>query len=132
GQSVIYVSSTDPWHRETDRDDRVEQPGLDFILSSDLTNHQPMVIPVGVLYDTLDNAVAEIKYLLDRGYNVQLVELGEEPDGQWVSPEDYGTLYAAVAHRLRSLNADLKLGGPSLQNFEEHLLTWPDETGNRF
>src|SRR5207237_7348236 len=28
--------------------------------------------------------------------------------------------------------SQLKLGGPSLQNFDGHLLTWPDKSGNRF
>jgi hypothetical protein len=131
-QSIVYVSSTDPWHRAGDRDDRTEQPGLDFILQSKLTNDLPVLVPVGVLYDTPDNAVAEIKFLLSRGCQLNEIELGEEPDGQWVSPEDFGALYAEMARGIRSLSSRLKLGGPSLQNFESHLLTWPNAAGNRF
>src|SRR5437588_3026804 len=130
-QTVIYVSSTDPWHRAEDIDYKVEQPGLDFILTSELTNHLPVLVPVGVLYDTPDNATAEIKYLLKRQYSLEGIELGEEPDGQWTLPEDYAALYTAVAHRLSELSPNLKLGGPSLQNFEPQLLTWPDVYGNR-
>jgi len=130
-QTTIYVSSTDPWHRAEDIDYKTEQPGLDFILRSKLTNHLPVLVPVGVLYDTPDNAVAEIQYLLARKYSLEGVELGEEPDGQWASPEDFAALYAATARRLRSLSSKLKLGGPSLQNFDGHLLTWPDKSGNR-
>jgi hypothetical protein len=130
-QTIIYVSSTDPWHRATDIDERIEQPGLDFVLKGKLTNQMPVLVPVGVLYDTPDNAAAEIKYLLRRGYPMEGVELGEEPDGQWVSPEDYAALYAQAASRLRPLDARLKLGGPSLQNFQFHLLTWQDTSGNR-
>jgi hypothetical protein len=130
-QTVIYVSSTDPWHRAEDIDYKIEQPGLDFILTSELTNHLPVLVPVGVLYDTPDNATAEIKYLLKRQYPLEGIELGEEPDGQWTLPEDYAALYAAVAHRLSELSPNLKLGGPSLQNFESQLLTWPDASGNR-
>jgi hypothetical protein len=129
-QSVIYVSSTDPWHRAQDIDYKIEQPGLDFILRSTLTNGLPVLVPVGVLYDTPENATAEIKYLLKRQYPLQGVELGEEPDGQWVSPEDYAALYAGVARRIVALNPRLKLGGPSLQNFDNQLLTWPDAAGN--
>jgi hypothetical protein len=131
-QTVVYVSSTDPWHRAIDIDKHIEQPGLDFILQSSLTNQLPALVPVGVCYDTPENAVAEVKYLLRRGYKLEGVELGQEPDGQWIAPEDFATLYTGVATRLRDLNPDLKLGGPSLQNFERHLLTWPDASGNRF
>jgi hypothetical protein len=130
-QTVIYVSSTDPWHRAEDIDFGVEQPGLDFILRSKLTNNLPMLVPVGVLYDTPENAVAEINYLLRRSYGLEAIELGEEPDGQWVSPEDYAALYAGVARQIAAVNPRLKLGGPSLQNFEEQLLTWADASGNR-
>src|SRR4030095_3610049 len=86
---------------------------------------------VGVLYDTPENAAAEINYLQRRNYRLEGVELGEEPDGQWASPEDYAALYAGVAKRLGALNSQLKLGGPSLQNFEDQLLTSPDTSGNR-
>src|SRR5690349_4638511 len=130
-QTIIYVSSTDAWHREEDIDYRTEQPGLDFIFQSKLTNHLPVLVPIGVFYDTPENAVAEIKYLLTRNYPLEGVEIGEEPDGQWASPEDYAALYAATAGRLRNLSSKLKLGGPSLQNFDAHLLTWPDRSGNR-
>jgi F5/8 type C domain len=130
-QTIIYVSSTDPWHRAIDIDYKIEQPGLEFVLQSELTNQLPVLLPVGVLYDTPDNAEAEIKYLLRRGYPIEQVELGEEPDGQWASPEDYALLYIQVARRLQTLNPHLKLGGPSLQNFEGQLLTWPDASGNR-
>jgi hypothetical protein len=91
----------------------------------------PALVPVGVLYDTPENATAEINYLLKRKYPLEGIELGEEPDGQWVSPEDYAALYTGVARRLDTLNPRLKLGGPSLQNFEDQLLTWADASGNR-
>jgi hypothetical protein len=130
-QTVIYVSSTDPWHRAEDIDYKIEQPGLDFILRSALTNGLPVLVPVGVLYDTPENATAEISYLCKGQYPLEGIELGEEPDGQWASPEDYAALYTGVARRLAALNPRLKLGGPSLQNFEGQLLTWPDASGNR-
>ncbi len=110
-QSVIYVSSTDPWHRAEDIDYKIEQPGLDFILHSALTNGLPVLVPVGVLYDTPENATDEIKYLLRHNYDF--------------------ALYAGVARRLIALNPRLQLGGPSLQNFDDQLLTWPDAEGNR-
>src|SRR4030095_5239276 len=36
-----------------------------------------------------------------------------------------------VAHHLSALSPSLKLGGPSLQNFEERLLVWAAASGNR-
>jgi F5/8 type C domain-containing protein len=130
-QTVVYVSSTDPWHRATDIDHDIEQPGLDFILRSELTNRLPALVPVGVLYDTPENATAEIKYLLKQQYPLEGIELGEEPDGQWATPEDYGALYAEVAHGVSALSPNLRLGGPSLQSFEGQLLVWPDTSDNR-
>jgi F5/8 type C domain len=130
-QTIVYVSSTDPWHRAEDIDYSTEQPGLDFILRGKLTNNLPVLVPVGLLYDTPDNAAAEINYLLRRNYSLEGIELGEEPDGQWASPEDYAALYTGLARRLVSLNPHLKVGGPSLQSFEDQLLTWADAGGNR-
>jgi hypothetical protein len=130
-QTIVYVSSTDPWHRVEDIDFSIEQPGLDFILRGALTNGLPVLVPVGVLYDTPENAAAEINYLLRRNYNLEGIELGEEPDGQWCSPEDYAALYTGIARRLAEMNPRLKLGGPSLQNFEDQLLAWADASGNR-
>ena len=59
-QTPIYVSSTDPWHREIDKDELIEQPGFDRVFQSGLTNGLPMLIPVPLLYDTPENAAAEI------------------------------------------------------------------------
>src|SRR6266571_444206 len=83
-QTIVYVSSTDPWHRAEDLDYKIEQPSLDFILTSELTNRLPVLVPVSVLYDTPEDATAEIKYLLKRQYPLEGIELGEEPDGQWI------------------------------------------------
>ncbi len=130
-QTIIYTSSTDPWHRAEDLDPSTEQPGLDFVLRSKLTNNLPVLVAAGVLYDTPENAAAEIQYLLRRNYSLEGIEMGEEPDGQWASPEDYAALYAGVARRLVALKSPLKVGGPSLQNFEDQLLTWADASGNR-
>src|SRR2546430_15341227 len=72
-QTVFYVSSTDPWHRESDLDEGAEQPGFDRIFQSGLTNGLPMLTPTGLLYDTPENAVAEIQYLQAKGYPVERV-----------------------------------------------------------
>ena len=117
-QTPIYVSSTDPWHREIDKDELIEQPGFDRVFQSGLTNGLPMLIPVPLLYDTPENAASEIGYLKVRGYPVQRAELGEEPDGQFVVPEDYAALYIQFAKAIHAVDPKLKLGGPSFQDIE--------------
>jgi hypothetical protein len=115
-QTFTHVSSTDPWHREVDRDDNTEQPGVDRVFASGLGNGQPILMPVGLLFDTPGNAVAELRYLHRRGYPVRQVELGEEPDGQYGEAEDYGALYLALVDRLKPGNRGIAFGGPSLQS----------------
>jgi len=118
-QTDIYVSSTDPWHRAMDRDPETEQPGLDFIFKSGLTNGLPMLVPVAVLYDTPENSAAEVRYLKARGYPIERVEMGEEPDGQFVNPEMFGSLYLQFEKAIHRINPALLLGGPSLQDIEQ-------------
>jgi hypothetical protein len=115
-QTYAQVSSTDPWHRAVDRDLDLEQPGLDRVFASGLTSGRAMMVPVGVLYDTPENAAALIRFLQGRGYPVKQVELGEEPDGQYVDPETYGALYLEFAAVLHGVDPSLTFGGPSLQS----------------
>jgi hypothetical protein len=128
-QTITYCSSVDPWHEPLDRVLDEEQPGLDLVFTSGLTRQLPVIIPVSVLYGVPEDAVAEISYLKSRGYRIAGVELGEEPDGQYMSPEDYGSLYLQWARALHGLDPALKLGGPVLQNTDE-VGAWPDEHGN--
>lgn len=129
GQSIAHVSSTDPWHRAVDKSLDYEQPGLDRFFTSPLANGLPAMIPVGVLYDTPENAAAEIRYLKARGYPIARVELGEEPDGQYVDGADYGALYLETYDILRALDPNLVMGGPSLQSGLSD--TWLDNDPDR-
>lgn len=113
GQTEVYVSSTDPWHRASDLDPGVTQPGFDLVVQSGLTRGLPMMVPVPVLYDTPENAAALAAYLKARGYPVNRIEMGEEPDGQRVDPRDYGALYLQAADRIRTISPEITLGGPS-------------------
>ena len=114
-QTIIHVSSTDPWHSESDLDKGVEQVGLDRIYQIGLTNDLPMLLPTGLVYDTPENAANEIRYLRARGYKFERVELGEEPDGQYISPEDFGALYLQWVDAIRRVDPNVKIGGPSFQ-----------------
>jgi hypothetical protein len=115
GQTIIHVSSTDPWHRESDLDQGVEQAGFDRIFRDGLTNGLPLLLPTGLLYDEPESAANEIRYLRARGYNFDRVELGEEPDGQYITPEDFGALYLEWADAIHRVDPKVKLGGPSFQ-----------------
>lgn len=129
GQSVAHVSSTDPWHRAVDRNLDLEQPGLDRVFASGLTNRLPAMIPVGIFYDTPENAAAEVRYLKRRGYPIARVEIGEEPDGQYIDAEDFGALYLQGVDAVRKVDARVPLGGPSLQSGLSD--TWLDPDPDR-
>jgi hypothetical protein len=129
-QTLFFASSTDPWHRATDLDPTIEQPGIDRVFSSGLTHGLPLLLPVGVLYDIPDNGAALLRYLHRRGYPVQRVEMGEEPDGQYVAPEDYGALYLQVADALHAVNPKLELGGPAFQSLlPDPMMAWAGYEG---
>ena len=121
-QTVIAVSSTDPWHRATDLDAVLEQPGLDLVFRSGLTHGRAPLIPVPVLFGTPDDAAGEIAYLRRRGYPLDRVEIGEEPDGQYVPPDDYGALYVQWVRALRRADSTIRLGGPSWQSTSTDLM----------
>lgn len=133
-QSAVLVSSTDPWHREIDRDDEVAQPGFDLVMRSGLAHGLPLLVPTGLLFDTPENAAAELRFLEARGYPLAGIELGEEPDGQRVTPEDYAALYLQFASALHAVDPHARLGGPSWQELlDDPLEVWPvrGAPGNR-
>jgi hypothetical protein len=114
-QSLVTVSSTDPWHRSTDIDTLTEQVGIDRLFHSGLNNGMPVLVPTGIMYDVPQNSLAMIGYLSKRHYPVAGIELGEEPDGQDVNPEDYGALYDQWIKAIKAIYPQAVLGGPSLQ-----------------
>jgi hypothetical protein len=129
-QTTTYCSSVDPWHEASDLGTTHQaQAGFDFFFTSGVTRGLPAMIPVALLYDTPENAVAEIAYIKQRGYPISYVEMGEESDGQYMAPEDYGALYLQWATALHQLDPALKLGGPSFQGVNQDIETWPDVNG---
>jgi hypothetical protein len=128
-QTQINVSSTDPWHREIDRDLDTEQPSLDLVFRDRLNGGMPLMVPVGVVYDTPENAAAEVRYIRRRRWPVRRIELGEEADGQFIEPEDYADLYIEAARAISTVDSRLRLGGPSMQGAATS--TWPDPEAGR-
>ena len=64
-----------------------------------------------------------------RGYPISWVEMGEEPDGQYMLPEDYGALYLQFATAIHRIDPALKLGGPVFEGVNEDIHVWPDAQG---
>jgi hypothetical protein len=134
-QSLTYCSSVDPWHEPSDlyvAPDRMEsgdQPGLDLFYTSGITRGLPAVIPVAMLYGTPEDSAAQMAYLKKRGYPIWYVEMGEEPDGQYMLPEDYGAFYLQWATALHQVDPNFKLGGPVFQGVTEDIKVWPDAQG---
>ena len=129
-QTTTYCSSVDPWHQSSDRTTTKQaQLGFDFFYTSGVTRGLPAMVPVALLYDTPENAVAEISYLEKRHHPISYVEMGEEADGQYMLPEDYAALYLQWAAALHRVDASLKLGGPSFQGVNSDIEVWPDAQG---
>jgi hypothetical protein len=130
-QTATTCSSVDPWHSADDviSGGRSQHTGFDLFFSSGITNHLPAMIPVTVLYGTPDDAAAEIAYVEKRGYPISYVEMGEEPDGQRILPEDYAALYVQWAAAIHKVDPSLKLGGPIFEGVNEDIQAWPDAQG---
>src|SRR5271168_2991330 len=134
-QTLTLCSSVDPWHEPSDLDvapDRMEsgdQPGFDLFFTSGITRGLPAIIPIALLYSTPEDAAAQMAYIKQRGYPVSYIEMGEEPDGQYMLPEDYATLYLQFATALHRVDPNFKLGGPVFEGVTEDIKAWPDAQG---
>jgi hypothetical protein len=128
-QSNTICSSVDPWHEGSLINDHRDQVGFDLFYTSGITRGLPAMVPVAMIYDNPENAVAEIAYLEKRGYPISYVEMGEEPDGKYTLPEDYGAFYLQWATALHKLDPKLKLGGPIFEGVNKDIEVWPDAQG---
>jgi hypothetical protein len=134
-QTLTLCSSVDPWHEPSDlyvAPDRMEsgdQPGFDLFFTSGITRGLPAIVPVALLYSTPEDAAAQMSYIKKRGYPVSYIEMGEEADGQYMLPEDYGSLYLQFASALHHEDGGFKLGGPAFQGVTEEIKAWPDAQG---
>lgn len=130
GQSRTICSSVDPWHTTADIvENGREQIGFDRFFQSGITRGLPAMIPIAMIYSTPEDAAAQLAYLEQRHYPVSYVEMGEEPDGQYMQPEDYAALYLQFAAALHRVDPKIRLGGPSFEGTNEDIETWPDADG---
>jgi F5/8 type C domain len=129
-QTVVFTSSVDPWHSASDFTvEAGDQTGLDLFYTSGITNKLPAMIPIAMLYGTPEDAAAEIAYVIKRGYPISYIEMGEEPDGQKMLPEDYAALYLEFAQAIHRVDPNLKLGGPVFEGVSQDIQVWPDAKG---
>ena len=130
-QPSFTSSSIDPWHEASDVNDsgKYQHTGFDLFFTSGITNGLPAMIPVTMLYGTPEDSTAQLAYIEKRGYPVAYVEMGEEPDGKHMLPEDYGALYLQWATALHKVDPHLKLGGPVFEGVNEDIRVWPDARG---
>jgi F5/8 type C domain len=124
-------SSIDPWHSADDvkNDGLYQHTGFDLLFTSGLTNNLPAMIPVTLLYGTPEDAAAQIAYIEKRQYPISYIEMGEEPDGKHMLPEDYAALYIQSARAIHRVAPKLKLGGPIFEGVNEDIHVWPDAHG---
>jgi hypothetical protein len=128
---TFVSSSIDPWHSAegVNATGSGQHTGLDLFFTSGLTNNLPAMIPVTMLYGTPDDSAAQIAYLKKRGYPIGWIEMGEEPDGKHMLPEDYGALYIQWADAIHKIDPALKLGGPVFEGINDDIKVWPDAQG---
>jgi hypothetical protein len=129
-QTATDCSSVDPWHEPGDLANEGVQTGLDLFYTSGVTRGLPAMLPVSVVYGTPEDSAAEIAYVEKRGYPISHVELGEEADGQYMTPEHYAALYLQWAAAIHAVDPKLKLGGPVFTGQNEDIKAWPDARGN--
>jgi hypothetical protein len=130
-QTLTYGSSVDSWHDPKGiASDDGEQPGFDLVYKSGLTQGLAMTVPVAMLYDNPDNAANEIAYIESRGYAINYVEMGEEPDGQFGTPEDDAALYVQWADAIHKVDPKIKLAGPVFEGVNSDIQVWRDAHGN--
>ena len=129
-QTITWPSSVDPWHAASDLDyGRGDQIGFDFFFNCGVTRGLPAMIPIAILYSTPEDAANEIAYLYKRKYPISWIEMGEEPDGQRVLPEDYAALYIQFAKAIHKLVPNAPLGGPAFEGTPGDVDSWADGNG---
>lgn len=129
-QTPTYCSSVDPWHEASDIDKSGRaQVGFDLFYTAGYTRGLPAMVPIALIYSTPEDAAAQISYLKKRNYPISYIEMGEEPDGHYMLPEDYAALYLQFAAAIHKVDPSLKLGGPIFTGQNKDIEVWADAEG---
>ncbi|HKU27542.1 MAG TPA: hypothetical protein VJQ54_18870, partial [Candidatus Sulfotelmatobacter sp.] len=129
-QTPTYCSSVDPWHTAADLDKSGRaQVGFDLFYTAGYTRNLPAMVPIALIYSTPEDAAAQISYLKKRNYPISYIEMGEEPDGHYMLPEDYAALYLQFATAIHKVDPSLKLGGPIFTGQNKDIEVWADSRG---
>lgn len=129
-QTPTYCSSVDPWHSAADIDKSGRaQVGFDLFYTAGYTRNLPAMVPIALIYSTPEDAAAQISYLKKRNYPISYIEMGEEPDGHYMLPEDYAALYLQFATAIHKVDPSLKLGGPIFTGQNKDIEVWADSRG---
>ncbi len=129
-QTPTYCSSVDPWHEASDIDKSGRaQVGFDLFYTAGYTRGLPAMVPIALIYSTPEDAAAQISYLKKRNYPISYIEMGEEPDGHYMLPEDYAALYLQFATAIHKVDPTLKLGGPIFTGQNKDIEVWADAEG---
>ena len=118
-QTTTYCSSVDPWHEPSDlhSTEKRRWDSTYFSRAALRADFRPM-IPVALLYDTPDNAAAEIAYCRSADIRFRMWRWVRKRMGNTCFPEDYAALYVQWAAALHRVNPTLKLGGPFVSRRE--------------
>jgi hypothetical protein len=120
----------DPWHQASDVDKSGRaQVGFDLFYTAGYTRALPAMVPIALIYSTPEDAAAQISYLKKRNYPISYIEMGEEPDGHYMLPEDYAALYLQFATAIHKVDPSLKLGGPIFTGQNKDIEVWADAEG---
>ena len=84
------------------------------------------MVPIAMIYSSPKTQPTRLTYLEKRGYPISYVEMGEEPDGHFMDPEDYAAFYIQFAKALHKVDPKLKLGGPVFTGSNKDIETWPN------
>ena len=116
-QTATQVSSTDPWHTAADmipRGYRRDSICFSQVVTRTIYRRWCRCQWCIRIPETRGGTGISEK----RGYPISYVEMGEEPDGQFMLPEDYAALYLQFATAMHKVDPKLETGRTGIYGSE--------------